>query len=296
MAENLMQQGLPPESDSASANSSSISGWHRRRELARMSEQIPRDYSVVPKKPCKVVRNALPQERGAYRLEPVIQPLPNNKTLTYYPDEAPVDYKALYNIEKTTPSGHNPAIYKPKGETVSLDSLDPNSDLYKMWKLDFEMGEAWVKGQDSFLMDKQQEYVPMRHPEVASSSTDQLHARHLAQRENFSEICQASLWGVEEVKPAYRKEFANLLRAVVENYLPRNRWDLILLRDVVDLQWKIQRFTLLQKNVYNAGQAGTNNMGIPIKSTNAASLNNEIAELRAQLSRAIQTYWKSRKA
>ena len=251
------------------------------KNLPARQEDLPRDWSVMPKPEKKPEGNLVPKQRGTYKLEPIIKPLPSPKTLTYVPDEPPIDYYAYYDIERPTPSGDNPGIYKPKGKVVALEDLDPNSMLYQMWALDFAIGEAWVKGQDRFLLDKETEFVP--EPPKATSDPFAL-----AEREDFYAMCEHSLWGKEKTDDQH--EFAAMLRGLVEAFAPQNRWHLEMLSTIVDLQWKIRRATRLQQKLFEHGPSGHDNLGVPTRTVNATTVNEQLKSLRSQLEQAIRTY------
>ncbi len=250
------------------------------KNLPARQEDLPRDWSVMPKPEKKPEGNLVAKPRGTYKLEPIIKPLPSPKTLTYVPDEPPIDYYAYYDIERPTPSGDNPAIYKPKGKVVALEDLDPNSMLYQMWALDFAIGEAWVKGQDRFLLDKETEFVPT--PKATSDPFT------LAQRENFYAMCEHSLWGKEKTDDQH--EFVAMLRGALEDFKPQNRWHLEMLSTIVDLRWKIRRTGRLQQKLFDNGASGHDALGVPIRTVNATTVNDQLRSLQSQLEQAIRMY------
>ena len=245
---------------------------------------LPRDYSVIPP-PDQPMSLQGAKPRGTYPLEPFIQPKPPLNTLTYIPDEAPVDYYALYDIERPTPSGQNKALYAPKCRKVALEDLDPNSPLAQAYALDRAIGEAWVNGQDSFLLEKGREFVP---EEECRQNQQLTRSMQLAQREDFFGMCASSLWGKEAVED--KGHFADMLRGLIESWLPNNRWQLELLATMADLQWKIRRIRVLQKNVFQNGPGGHDQIGVPTNTTNAATLDEQLRVLQDQLERATRTY------
>lgn len=83
------------------------------------------------------------------------------------------------------------------------------------------------------------------------SSEDQSLA--LAEREDFFSMCSSSLWGSErDVGSPVRAEFGEMLRGLVQQYQPTNRWQLFLLARVADAAWKLHRLTRLQNSTFHA--------------------------------------------
>ena len=249
--------------------------------------EIPRDKAIVPERPKTKRFSSL--SRGRYKLEPIIRKRPDTKMLTYYPEHDPIDHHALAKVEKPTASGHNKGLYAPKPKRVTLDQLDKDSLLYKAWALDFAIGEAWAKGQDSFLIEEKADLVlPLKELRDSGYGGKTKKAFALAQKEDFFSMCASSMWGVEAEKDS--QEFVDMLRGLIESWLPENRWHLELLATVADFQWKIRRIRLLQKNVFKNGPGGFTSAGLPASTVNASSLDEQLRSLQDHLERAIRAY------
>lgn len=255
--------------------------------VVQQPPDLPRDRSLVPERPKPKQLRSL--GRGRYKLEPIIKKRPDPRMLTYYPEQDPVDHLAASGVDKPTASGHNGGLYAPTPKQVTLDQLDKNSLLYKAWALDYAIGEAWANGQDSFLIEEKADFVPpLRDMKDAGYGGRTKKAFSLASKENFFAMCASSMWGAEVEKDA--QAFADMLRGLVESWLPENRWHLELLSTVADFQWKIRRTRLLQKNVFKNGPGGFTAAGMPTSTVNASTLDEQLKSLQDHLERAIRAY------
>lgn len=110
-------------------------------------------------------------------------------------------------------------------------------------------------------------------------------ALRLAESSDFFSMCSASLWGDENVS-----EFGEMLRGAVENFKPKNYWQLTLLVNVCDAQWKVIRIRKLQRSLYKAQPYGAGKDGVPLKTEKAVSYESLLTEHVNALNSAIRVY------
>jgi hypothetical protein len=129
-------------------------------------------------------------------------------------------------------------------------------------------------------------------PMVLESSEDR--ALQLAQTEDFYAMCSHGLWGAEE--SLYKQEYGEMLRGLVEEFLPRNNWELQLLAGIAVAAWKVRRLSRTQANVFNSHAESriTGKHGLPIAVSAAGSLEGELAQAQAGLQTAIRLLKESR--
>jgi hypothetical protein len=116
----------------------------------------------------------------------------------------------------------------------------------------------------------------------------------LAQTQDFFAMCEHGLWGAEG--DLYKQEFGEMLRGLIEEFLPRNTWELQLLSGVAVAAWKVRRLSRTQANVFNAHADSrvTGKHGLPIAVSAAGSLEPELAQAQAGLQSAIRLLKESR--
>jgi hypothetical protein len=154
--------------------------------------------------------------------------------------------------------------------THRLEDVPPDSPLLERYALDITIQQTQTEG------------GPM------PGATQR--ALALAHREQFFDICQSTLWGNED-----RRAFSDLLRGIVEAYLPETRWDLELLANIVDIQWKIRRTRRLQQSLFESGSTERDARGVMHRTTTASQVNAELEVLQNQLDRAVTTYRKNKR-
>jgi hypothetical protein len=126
-------------------------------------------------------------------------------------------------------------------------------------------------------------------PETAANKS-----LRLAQTEDFYAMCSVALWGNETEELSV--EFGELLRGVIEQFLPRNRWELHLLTGVVTAYWKLRRLLRTQTNVFNSKvkEETLGRHGLPAAVYSAESFEDGIDRAQRSLKSAISLFQSSR--
>jgi hypothetical protein len=122
-------------------------------------------------------------------------------------------------------------------------------------------------------------------PEAFQASGAENYSLRVADREGFLQMCRPLLWGSEN-----RNELGELLRGLVQHFLPKNRWQLELLVGVADAAWKLRRLRGLQYALFNAHSTDPGKDGIPNNTLTAMGHEKEVERARNQLRLAVQTY------
>lgn len=227
-------------------------------------------------------QHQLSNVRGFYKLEPLITPPPSRRDLDYLDD----DYYIEQNVERPTQAGQDKGVYSPEVQVVLHTQVDQSTQQYKAWALDRRMGKAWTKGQDQFVLAENDDYNPMR--DTLSDLSKHL---RVAREENFPKMCQSIIWGAEAADPDVTREFYTMLQGLVENFKPENRYHLDALVTVADYSWKIARTRRTQKNLFENGHEGYNELGVPIKTVNAESRDEQLSVLQRNLAEAVKVYY-----
>ena len=176
----------------------------------------------------------------------------------------------------------NPFIYAPPGRTVLRSELEPGSMQY-------------LSLVDSGQLDPQRELAALqrepgrkgRASETPSYNPTVVPLQELAAQ--FAQNCKSFAWGGED--PEELKAF---LTGLLDAFQPRNGWELELLANVADVQWKIRRTRKIQKGIYENGSDTRDVRGVKAKTTSASKLDQDIERLQIVLDKAITTYSKVR--
>lgn len=118
----------------------------------------------------------------------------------------------------------------------------------------------------------------------------------LAQEYDFYAMCAHGLWGAEVER--CKSEYGMMLRGLIEEFLPRNGWDLRLLSSIAVAAWKVRRLSNTQANVFNANadSSRVGKHGLPIAVSAASSLEGELEQAQEALRTAIRVLKESRSA
>lgn len=116
----------------------------------------------------------------------------------------------------------------------------------------------------------------------------------LAERSDFFALCEGALWGSE--KETHRIRFGELLRSVVIQFLPQDQYELLLLKDVVTAQWRLNRLNDLQGRIFEAHiqEEGWDEFGLSKATSKATDFESVIAAAQASLQRALNNFLRSR--
>ncbi len=115
-------------------------------------------------------------------------------------------------------------------------------------------------------------------------------ALSLAQREQFDVMCEKILWGSED-----KEAFGEMLRSLVISFLPKDSFQLRLLRNIASAQWQLQRIEAIQSNLFSAGAEEMGAYKLPAGTSDAMDFNGQASNLLRDLQRAIQIYHAARK-
>lgn len=115
-------------------------------------------------------------------------------------------------------------------------------------------------------------------------------ALSLAQREQFDVMCENIPWGSED-----REAFGEMLRSLVISFLPKDSFQLRLLRNIASAQWQLQRIEAIQSNLFSAGAEEMGAYKLPAGTSDAMDFNGQASNLLRDLQRAIQIYHAARK-
>lgn len=138
------------------------------------------------------------------------------------------------------------------------------------------------------------EKVPIGSEEVSTAPvpqnvirmrSDDNRSLQLAERERFMDMCQSIRWGSES-----EWEFGEFLRSAILEFLPASKMQLTLLRNIVSIQWKIQRLEKMQKNVFEHGTQAPGKYNLPESTHNAQEIGADYSRLLSDLKKAIDTY------
>lgn len=115
-------------------------------------------------------------------------------------------------------------------------------------------------------------------------------ALEVAAREHFLDTCLPILWGDE--KERHFHLFGEVLRGAVITFKPQTRMELLLLKNVIAAQWRLERLYLTQSNIYDhesrTGEVGR--YGLPKASHTAMELDELIYKAQESLEKAVTIY------
>ena len=115
----------------------------------------------------------------------------------------------------------------------------------------------------------------------------------VAEANDFFSMCSPTLWGGEV---SDQQEFGELLRAVVIQFLPTNRFHLELLAQIVDDTWKLRRMRRLQKNLFVNGPKDPDDSGIPRRVSNTFKADESIQAAIKRLDQSVTVYYRLTRA
>lgn len=149
-----------------------------------------------------------------------------------------------------------------------------------------------------------QETIPAEYFEQPMSVGDQVvlsrtavnRALRLAEECDFFGMCESGLWGAE--KTTQRENFGELLRDGVVHYLPQNRHELLMLKDVMLSQWRLNRLQELQGRIFDAhtGVEQTDEFGLSRSTERAIEFESRMAAAQTALNRALTNLLRARQA
>ena len=133
----------------------------------------------------------------------------------------------------------------------------------------------------------------LRPGETALLDSSKNRALRLAQEHNFLQMCRSVLWGDEDT--FLLNEFGVLLRGAVESFRPRTTFELHLLRNVVEAQWRVWRISRMQRAIYEAEskRKTSGQFGLPRATLNAQMLDLKYKQALDFVDQAVRIYRKA---
>lgn len=115
-------------------------------------------------------------------------------------------------------------------------------------------------------------------------------ALQLAEREEFYQMAKSSLWGSED-----RFEYGELLRGLVQNFLPENRYHLELLSGIADATWKLHRMRRLQQSIFQSNPSSPGADGVNRRTSLAMAYDKSVDAYQKTLEQAMRLYERAKK-
>lgn len=130
----------------------------------------------------------------------------------------------------------------------------------------------------------------LRHGEVMATETSSNKSLRLAESSNFLEMCLPVLWGDE--KTSQIQAFGELLRGAVISFKPTSVFELVLVKNIVAAQWRLDRLYKMQTNIYDneVGEGVRGRLGLPQATHSAMELDGVIYQAQKGLRGAIAAY------
>jgi len=157
----------------------------------------------------------------------------------------------------------------------------------------FEAPERFLDDQKDTIFEQEPTGDPASLVEVGQSvvlDSAVNRSLRLAQQYDFLSMARRALWGDED--RTLVQEFGWMLRGAIETFRPRNAFELHILSNVVEAQWRLIRISKMQKAIFE-GEAKTGAIGkhgLPAATTAARTLDSDYRAASELLDKTIQAY------